>query len=174
MVKVGDSVPRRADGRIDILSWSENVCEDHSALDPARLRRAAELVRLIEDVPDRYLETGVALGGLVADLMMDTPTVCAALLYRPVRAGALELDRVGDALDGETAELLGSVVRMASTSILEMSNAPLQTIESRDQIENVRSMLVSMIDDARVAVLKLAERVVALRAAKPTSPTDTR
>ncbi|HEY5678849.1 MAG TPA: HD domain-containing protein [Pseudomonadales bacterium] len=166
MVKVGDSVPRHADGRIDILSWSENVCEDRSALDPARIRQAAELVRQIEDAPDRYLETGVALGGLVADLMMDTPTVCAALLYRPVRAGALELGRVGDALDAETAELLGSVVRMASTSILEMSNAPLQTIESRDQIENVRSMLVSMIDDARVAVLKLAERVVALRAAK--------
>ena len=51
MVKVGDSVPRHADGRIDIRSWSENVCEDHAALDPARLRQAAELVRLIEDEP---------------------------------------------------------------------------------------------------------------------------
>lgn len=166
MVKVGDSVPRHPDGIIDILSWSESVCEDHPALDPARIRAAAELVRRAEDTPDRFLETGVTLGDLVADLMMDTSTVCAALLYRPVRAGTLQLEHVRDALGVETADLLESVVRMASTSILEMSNAPLQTIESRDQIENVRSMLVSMIDDARVAVLKLAERVVALRAAK--------
>ncbi len=166
MVKVGDSIPRHADERIDIRSWSENVREDHAQVDAARIRRAAELVRSVEDEPDRFLDTGVALGNLVADLMMDTATVCAALAYRPVRAGALALDEVREALDAETGDLLESVVRMASTSILEMSNAPLQTIESRDQIENVRSMLVSMIDDARVAVLKLAERVVALRAAK--------
>jgi GTP pyrophosphokinase len=47
-----------------------------------------------------------------------------------------------------------------------MSNARMQTSEARDQVDNVRRMLVSLIDDARIAVLKLAERVVALRLAK--------
>jgi len=64
------------------------------------------------------------------------------------------------------AKLVDSVVRMADTSLLEMSNSRMQTSESRDQIENIKRMLVSMVDDARVAILKLAERVVALRAAK--------
>ena len=69
----------------------------------------------------------------------------------------------------EVASLVESVVRMADTSLLEMSNSRMQTSESRDQIENIKRMLVSMVDDARVAVLKLAERVVALRAAKMSS-----
>lgn len=45
----------------------------------------------------------------------------------------------------------------------------MQASEARDQVENIRRMMVSMIDDARVAILKLAERVVALRAAKSAS-----
>jgi GTP pyrophosphokinase len=51
-------------------------------------------------------------------------------------------------------------------SLLELSNSPILASEARDQVDNVRKMLVAMIDDVRVAILKLAERIVSLRAAK--------
>ena len=54
---------------------------------------------------------------------------------------------------------------MATTSLLEMSNSPLLEKEQRDQVENIKRM-VAMIDDVRVAVVKLAERLLALRRAK--------
>src|SRR5690606_30426655 len=38
--------------------------------------------------------------------------------------------------------------------------------QSDDQVENVRKMLLALIDDVRVALIKLAERTCALRAVK--------
>ena len=38
--------------------------------------------------------------------------------------------------------------------------------EARNQVDNVRNLLVALIDDPRVAIIKLAERVIALRMAK--------
>ena len=55
---------------------------------------------------------------------------------------------------------------MATTSLLEMTNSPILEKEHQDQVENIKRMLVSLIQDARVAVVKLAERVLALRHAK--------
>jgi GTP pyrophosphokinase len=69
-------------------------------------------------------------------------------------------------LAAEATELVFSVAAMATTSLLEMSDSPMLAKEQQSQVENVKRMLASMIDDARVAVIKLAERVLALRHAK--------
>ena len=170
MVKVRDTTPRRSDGRVDITAWVEQLCAEHEQLLPGPLLQASELVASLTDDGERYLDSGVTLARLIAELNMDTPTVVAAIVYRPVRMGLLPDGEVAGKLGEEVEQLVATVVRMASTSILEMSNARMQTSEARDQIDNVRRMLVSLIDDARVAVLKLAERIVALRLAKTGSP----
>ena len=58
---------------------------------------------------------------------------------------------------------------MATTSLLEMSDSPMLA-HGKSQVENAKRMLASMIDDVRVAVIKLAERVLALRQAKTYEP----
>lgn len=166
MVKVRDEVPRTASGAVDVALWSANLAAVHSQIDANSVARAAELVANVPEVGSRYLDSGVALAQLVMDLGMDTATALAAVTYRPVRAGVWSESDVADALGEEVAQLVGAVARIATTSLLEMTNTRLQTTEARDQVENVRRMLVSLIDDARVAVLKLAERSIALRLAK--------
>ncbi len=171
MVKASESIPRLADGAIDLALWRAGV---EAEVDGAELLDSA--LTIIGSLPNRndeFLEKGVELASLVLTLNMDSPSVAAALLYRPVRTGSLDVKTLRRSLvgnqAGEVADLVDSVVRMADTSLLEMSNSRMQTSESRDQVENIKRMLVSMVDDARVAVLKLAERVVALRAAKTSS-----
>ncbi len=169
MVKVREEIPRREDGRIDISAWTGNLTREHGRLDPDRVLAACEFV---DSLPHRgaiYLENGIELAELVADLEMDTSSVVAALAYRPVRAEDVEIAEIEAVMGEDVAHLLREVVRMATASILEMSNARLQTSERRDQVDNVRRMLIALINDARVAVLKIAERVVALRAAKSAS-----
>ncbi|MEZ5558358.1 MAG: HD domain-containing protein [Pseudomonadales bacterium] len=166
MVKVRDNLPLRDDGSIDQQAWLQRLTADHVNLDEARIRRACELVRALVPRGEDYLRSGIELAELVAALRMDTASVMAAVCYRPVRAQALGVGVVAASLGEDTAHLVDEVVRMAATSILEMSNTALQTSEQRDQVENVRRMLVALINDARVAVIKLAERVVALRGAK--------
>ncbi len=166
MVKVRNDVARAADGRLEVDAWIDALGERHGALDITRVREACGFVRKVGPRGEEYLESGMELAELVSDLRLDTASVVAALTYRPLRVGLVSADLVRRELGVDVADLLEEVVRMASTSLLEMSNTRLQTSERRDQADNVRRMIIAMIDDARVAVLKLAERVVALRAAK--------
>ncbi len=164
MVKAAESLPLR-DGRVDTESWLEDLASELG--DETRLvGLALELVAALPQRSEEFLEKGLELATLVRTLNMDAASLAAALLYRPVRTGALSYRTIADGVNEDVAGLVQAVARMADTSLLEMSNSRMQTSESRDQVENIKRMLVSMIDDARVAVLKLAERVVALRAAK--------
>ena len=172
MVKASDTIPRLQDGAIDVATWLDDV-ESSADADSASVAAAVRLVGSLESRSEEFLEKGVELANLVRSLNMDAASIAAAVLYRPVRTGSLKLEAVSRSIDGavgqEVARLVESVVRIADTSLLEMSNSRMQSSESRDQIENIKRMLISMVDDARVAVLKLAERVVALRAAKTSS-----
>jgi GTP pyrophosphokinase len=166
VVKVRGDVVRRPDGRVDLEYWVDELADRHGKLDVPTVLRAAEFVRELGPRGEEFLESGMELAELVSDLRLDTAAVAAALTYRPVRAAIVPLPRIGEVLSADVVHLLEEVLRMATTSLLEMSNTRLQTSERRDQADNVRRMLIAMIDDARVAVLKLAERVVALRSAK--------
>lgn len=172
MVKASDSIPYRQDGTVDVALWLAGACAGFEQ-DSAVITRSLELICAMPSRVEEFLEKGIELANLVLTLNMDAPSVAAALLYRPVRTGSLSVETIRDSLPAtdavEVAGLVDSVVRMADTSLLEMSNSRMQTSESRDQVENIKRMLISMVDDARVAVLKLAERVVALRAAKASS-----
>jgi GTP pyrophosphokinase len=172
MVNASSSTPRHADGRIDVARWLERL-EDEVDAGEGAVAGALDLITGLKSRSDEFLEKGVELANLVLTLNMDSASVAAALLYRPVRTGSLPVSSIRRSLPegiaDEVAGLVESVARLADTSLLEMSNSRMQTSESRDQIENIKRMLVSMVDDARVAVLKLAERVIALRAAKASS-----
>ncbi len=170
MVKVSDTIPRNAAGEVDATGWLELLEADGG--DRQRLVSAAlEQVAGLSERRDELLGKGIELANMLIALNMDDESVAAAVLYRPVRAGLHDLDGVASAVSPAVAELLSAVLRMADSSLLELSNSRMQSSESRDQVENIRRMLVSMIDDARVAVIKQAERVVALRSAKTGSET---
>ena len=169
MVKVRDNLKRSANGQLDTDSWQEQLCNTYDELDSELIEKSLSFVRKLPARSEEFLEKGLELASLVASLNMDTVCVAAALVYRPVRTHSVEPSFVEAEIDQDVSALVGAVARMADTSLLEMTNATMQTSESRDQVENVRRMLVSMIDDARVAILKLAERVLALRAAKNSS-----
>ncbi len=165
MVKASDIIPRLDSGEVDASYWCDSLRTGVDR-DTEIAMGALDLIKGLPNRNQEFLEKGIELANLVLTLNMDMPSVAAALLYRPVRTASLSLSEIEAKLGAEVVGLVGAVVRTADTSLLEMSNTKMQTSESRDQVENIKRMLVSMIDDARVAILKLAERVVALRAAK--------
>ena len=165
MVKASETIPRLPTGKVDVSAWRGQLSDGLDA-DLSGIDSALTLIGALPNRSEEFFEKGIELANLVLTLNMDAHSVAAALLYRPLRTRSLDQTATVQATGEEVWGLVDAVVRMADTSLLEMSNAPMQTNESRDQVENIKRMLVSMIDDARVAVLKLAERVVALRAAK--------
>ena len=153
-----------AGGRVDLDAWVDNLCGGREHLDAAAILAAA--ARLRDGFGKDYFSSGLELADLVASMQMDTASVLAALFYRPARRGAIHHEQLSAAIGEEGATLFAAVNGMADISLLDLTSSRMLASEAKDQTANIRRMLVALIDDVRVAVLKLAERVVALRLAK--------
>ena len=82
----------------------------------------------------------------------------STFLYRGAREGKLPLAKVRAVFGNEVAGLIDGVQQMAAVSRhIKPKDAPVLG-QSQSQSDNVRRMLVALIDDVRIALIKLAER----------------
>ena len=160
MVKVRNAIPELDDGSPDVELWLERLFIRYPKLATKSVRRAAGVLSPINALG------ALELVDLISELNLDDQAVAAALVYREVRTGRLTTAELPSLLGEGATELLLAVNSLASASLLEMSNSRLQDHEHQSQVENIKRMLIAMVDDPRVAVVKLAERVIALRRAK--------
>ena len=127
-----------------------------------RTRIAAE--NIWADGTNSFL-TGLEMAEILADLKLDQDSLVAAVVYRAVRERKTDLLAVEHRFGEVVAQLVDGVQRMAAISVSQ--NAGKNTVFSpHAQVESLRKMLVTMVDDVRVALIKLAERTCAIRAVK--------
>ena len=131
-----------------------------SGLSSARRKTAEQIFALIADEDSR--KRGLEVVEQLLGLKMDVVTVIAGMAMFAVQRGDVDLERLPD----DVATLVAAVLRLSSTEVLSMSDSAVLSSESKSQTDNVRHLLIALIDDPRVAVVKLAERVVTLRGAK--------
>src|SRR5690554_4310287 len=182
MVQVRTQHPLNADGSIDLERWVAHLQEVDGSLDAACLLRACEFARDAELQahaaknlwPDgsSSLQTGLETAQILVDLMLDEDTLQAAILYRTVRENKASLAQVEQAFGATVAKLIDGVLRMAAISA-SLNPRESVVLNAQTQVENLRKMLVAMVDDVRVALIKLAERTCAIRAVK-NAPDDKR
>ena len=120
-----------------------------------------ELIQRIEGTlktPDVQEQANLLVDQLL-HLPVDSPTLIAGLAFFAATEGNLDPTTIGG---GDAGKLLATLVRLSSADSAATSSALLQVRRNRRQSDNVRRMLVAMIDDPRVVVLKMAERLVRL------------
>ena len=110
--------------------------------------------------------TGMEMVQILDELQLDTPSLLAAVLYRPVRENKLNLAQVEKEFGKEVARLIQGVLQMAAISHMRHPIQGTVLGQNQTQVDNIRRMLVTMVDDVRVALIKLAERTCAIRASK--------
>ena len=150
MVKINEDLARASDGRFDVSACVRGLVDRDPRLDPDRLTAACRFVEGLPRQGQELLAIGLEFAHLLVDLDLDTDAVCAGITYSCFRGRHADLEAVARVIGDGSAELLADVERMASVSLLELSNTPLLSTESRDQVDNVRKMLVALIDDVRV------------------------
>lgn len=174
MVQVRESHKFNPDGSICFDEWIATL-QTHGTLDHhERIRRACELswevdlrARSTNTVwagRNSYL-TGLEMAEILVELRLDSEALIASILYRSVRESRVTLDFLRAEFGDEVAKLVEGVLRMAAINETDTSRTRVLG-QSDDQVENVRKMLLALIDDVRVALIKLAERTCALRAVK--------
>jgi GTP pyrophosphokinase len=163
MVSVSSQVPLLEDGKVDVHQWCVRLGEAHDKLSESEL---TSVVGWLEGLDGDRLAQSLELAEMVAELRLDRPAVLAAMAYTPFRRGQIDEADLEHHLGTEATKLCVSVAALATSSLLEVSDTPLMAGKENAQVENIKRMLVSLIQDFRVAVIKLAERVLALRHAK--------
>ncbi|MDH0957060.1 GTP diphosphokinase [Pseudomonas chengduensis] len=175
MVQVRAHQPVNDDGSINLEAWLEHVTRVDPALDRQALQEACEFARDLEQqantTPHHWSEdastfrAGLDIAEILADLKLDQDSLVAAILYRGVREGKITLAAVHQRFGPVVAKLIEGVLRMAAISA-SINPRESVVVGSQTQVENLRKMLVAMVDDVRVALIKLAERTCAIRAVK--------
>lgn len=108
--------------------------------------------RRVSGIPYILHPTSVAC--ILAELGMDTESICGALLHDVVEDTPVTLDEISKGFGKDVAKLIDGVTKI--------SKIPYSTREQQ-QAENIRKMLIAMADDIRVIIIKLADRLHNMR-----------
>src|SRR5438128_7889519 len=101
-----------------------------------------------------YLIHPLAVADFLADMKLDAVAISAGLLHDVVEDTLTTIERI--------KELFGPDVAHVVEGVTKISAIPFSSTEER-QAENFRKMLLAMVDDIRVILVKLADRVHNMR-----------
>src|SRR6202162_4413004 len=101
-----------------------------------------------------FLSHPLEVAHILAEMKLDVTSLCAALLHDVVEDTKIPLDQISGHFGPDVAQLVEGATKISRLDLL----AP----EAR-QAENVRKMLLAMVNDVRVVVIKLADRLHNMR-----------
>jgi GTP pyrophosphokinase len=101
-----------------------------------------------------YLIHPLAVADFLADMKLDVVAIAAGLLHDVVEDTLTTIDRIRELFGAEVAHVVEGVTKI---SAIKFSSS-----EER-QAENFRKMLLAMVDDVRVILVKLADRLHNMR-----------
>ena len=171
MVKINDSIPMHSDGTIDATQWMQKIAEKSSFQNLDLLRSACDLAHLAGldhaiETGESCFQHGLAMANVLVDLEVDQETLAAAILYSSAHDAELSIDDIAEQMTPEIAHLVSGVEKM---STLSQMGSHFADIHSKQQVDNMRKMLLAMVDDVRVVLIKLADRLCVLRSSAPIS-----
>ena len=128
-------------------------------LDIEMLTRAYEFSRIAHAGQKRrsgedYIVHCVEVTEILADLHLDTVTLVSALIHDVVEDTTATLEDVKDAFGGEVATVVDGLTKISRVQF---------RTNTEQQVENYRKLLLSMAQDARVILVKLADRLNNMR-----------
>ncbi len=113
-----------------------------------------------------YIMHPLAAACLVADLHMDAPTVCGALLHDVVEDCDVTLEQIEAQFGPEVRRMVDGVTKLNRLDLVELGEKGRSPTQADDQ----RKMLLAMAEDIRVVIIKLADRLHNMRTLSALSP----
>jgi GTP diphosphokinase / guanosine-3',5'-bis(diphosphate) 3'-diphosphatase len=103
---------------------------------------------------DDFVSHSVAVATILTEQQMDSVTIAAALLHDVVEDSDVSLDEIRKDFGTEVAELVDGLTKIATLTFRSTAE---------EQAENYRKLLMSVARDARVIIIKLADRLHNMR-----------
>ncbi|HEY4100280.1 MAG TPA: bifunctional (p)ppGpp synthetase/guanosine-3',5'-bis(diphosphate) 3'-pyrophosphohydrolase [Gemmatimonadales bacterium] len=101
-----------------------------------------------------FVEHSIAVASILASLLVDTTSICAALLHDVVEDSDVTVDDINREFGEEVGDLVDGLTKISHLTFRS-------SVE--EQSENYRKLLLSVARDARVIIIKLADRLHNMR-----------
>ncbi|HTP69248.1 MAG TPA: bifunctional (p)ppGpp synthetase/guanosine-3',5'-bis(diphosphate) 3'-pyrophosphohydrolase [Dongiaceae bacterium] len=152
-----DKTERQINARLEELLQKLKV--NRPSEDPWLVRRAYDIAAerhrdQFRSSGDPYVTHLLEVAHILADMKLDATTLAAALLHDSIEDTEYPVSRLAERFGEEVARLVEGVTKIGRLDMM----AP----EAR-QAENVRKMLLAMVNDVRVVMVKLADRLHNMR-----------
>ena len=152
-----DRAMRQLDARFEELL--AKLRKNRPSEDPWIVRRAYEIASerhrdQFRNSGDPYLSHLLEVAHVLADMRMDATTLTAALLHDAIEDTEYPVARIEERFGADVAHLVEGVTKIGRLNI---------TPPETRQAENVRKMLLAMVNDVRVVLVKLADRLHNMR-----------
>jgi GTP pyrophosphokinase len=108
-----------------------------------------------------YLVHPLQVATLLAEMRLDTTAITAGLLHDAVEDTSVTIDEINTEFGEQVAHIVEGVTKISKIDFASSEEA---------QAENVRKMVLAMMDDIRVVLIKLADRLHNMRTLKFLSP----
>lgn len=156
----------------------ESVIERVQAYNPRAdvdlIRRAYEFAHEVHSGQKRasgeeYINHPIETASILANLQMDTFSICAALLHDVVEDTHIQTEQIAKMFGNEIADLVEGVTKLKLNDFetkeagAETDGRKRRTSESKRSAENLRKIFLAMAKDFRVMVIKLADRLHNMR-----------
>src|SRR6476619_869922 len=167
MVAVTHAAPQAAAPQA-VNAWLDSLTPVYTATDRSRFATAYETARdafgdLRHAEGERLIDRALGTAGILAAQRLDPDSLTSALLVGLPNVPAYDDARVVTAFGADVSTLIGGVARMDVVHAAADANAGADSQQRSAQAENLRKMLLAMVEDIRVVLIKLAERTQALR-----------
>jgi guanosine-3',5'-bis(diphosphate) 3'-pyrophosphohydrolase len=108
-----------------------------------------------------YLVHPLEVANILAEMKLDTTAIAAGLLHDSVEDTTVTIEEITEKFGEQVAHIVEGVTKISKIDFASREEA---------QAENVRKMMLAMVDDIRVVLIKLADRLHNMRTLQHLSP----
>lgn len=110
---------------------------------------------------EEFVSHSIAVATILVEQLLDSTSIVAALLHDVVEDSEVSTEDVQREFGAEVAGLVDGLTKISNLTFRS---------SAEEQVENYRKLLISIARDARVIIIKLADRLHNMRTLEPLSP----
>jgi len=161
----------------DVPGWMAEVASGRAQEDIESIERAAYFAIKAHEGQKRasgedYVNHTFAVAGIVHELGLDSDAVIAALLHDSVEDTPVTLNDIRKQFGGDVARLVDGVTKMEVMQ--EFADHRGGRSSQNAKAESLRKMMLAMVDDVRVVLIKLCDRLHNMRTLEAVNPAKQR
>lgn len=161
-----DLIKSSKDSNADLAEWLDRLVILRKGRDIRAIHQAASLAQITgasQATPhgESCFHHGLVMAESLAELELDDESIIAGLLFAVVHYAQVSLEDVEEQFGIGVRKLIKGTEQMDAIHISH--GRLMQSALFTSSIDNLRKMLLAMVDDVRVVLIKLVERLAVLR-----------